>query len=68
MPRKGSEIVDIPVTIEVDTGKAWLVISHYTNKKVWVGYFQGEIDAYSNSTKTATLTIPTHIAEEKELV
>ncbi len=68
MAKKGSEIIDVPVTVEHDTGKAWKVTSHLTNKTAWVAYQMGELDAYEPSTRTATLTLPTYIAEEKELV
>ena len=65
MPRKGSEIVDIEVTLEHDTGKAWKVTSHNTGKTAWIAYQMGELDKDSNP---ATLTLPVHIAEEKDLV
>jgi hypothetical protein len=65
MPQKGSEIVDIEVTLVHDTGKAWKVTSHTTGKTVWIAYQMGELDTDSNP---ATLTLPTYIAEEKELV
>lgn len=68
MPKKGSEIIDVPVTVEHDTGMAWKVTSHITNKTAWVAHSMGELDAYEKSTRTTTLTLPTYIAEEKELV
>lgn len=61
MPKKGSEIVDIEVTLEHATDKAWLVTSHITGKKAWIAFSMGELD-------NGTLTISTRIAEEKELV
>ena len=65
MPKKGSEIVDIEVTLEHDTGKAWRVTSHNTGKTAWIAYQMGELDIDS---KPAVLTLPTNIAEEKELI
>jgi len=68
MAKKGEEIVDISVTIEHDTGAAWKVTSHLTNRTAWIAYQMAEMHEYSPSTRTATLTLPTHIAEEKELI
>ena len=65
MPRKGTEIVDIEVTLEHDTGKAWKVTSHITNRTAWIAHQMGELDIDS---KPAVLTLPTNIAEEKELI
>jgi len=65
MPSKRSEIVDIEVTLIHDSGKAWKVTSHITNKTVWVPHSIAELDTDTNPT---ILTLPTYIAEEKELV
>lgn len=70
MPKKGSEIVDIEVTLVHDTGIAWKVTSHITNRTAWVAHSMGELDIRSGAhvSGSALLTVPTHIAEEKELV
>ena len=68
MPKKGSEIIDIGVTVEHDTGMAWKVTSHITNRTAWIPHSVGELSTYEKSNRTATLTLPTYYAEEKELV
>lgn len=67
MAKKGSEIVDIEVTLVHDTGIAWKVTSHITNQTAWVAHSMGELDIRSGA-HSALLTVPTHIAEAKELV
>ena len=65
MAKKGSEIIDVEVTLEHDTGHAWKVTSHITGKTAWIAHQMGELDTDS---MPAILTLPTYIAEEKELV
>ena len=68
MPAKGSEIVDVAVEVTVETDKAWKVISCMTNRTAWIPKSLAEMDAFSNSTRTGTLTMPTWLAEREDLV
>lgn len=65
MARKGSEIVDVEVTLEYSTDGAWLVTSHITGKKTWIPRSAAELDTDNNPN---VLTLSTHYAEEKGLV
>ena len=65
MPKKGSEIIDIEVTIEHATTLAWKVTSHTTGKTAWIAMSTAELDTDNTP---AILTLPTYIAEEKELI
>lgn len=65
MAKKGSEIIDVEVTLEHDTGHAWKVTSHITGRTAWIAYQMGELDKDSSP---KILTLPTDIAEDKELV
>lgn len=60
MPKKGSEIVDIEVTLVHQTDDAWLVTTDGAHK-AWIPKSVGELDG-------TTLTLPRSWAEDKELV
>lgn len=69
MPAKGSEVVDVEVSVIAQTENAWKVQAWATNKTTWVPKSQAEIEWQGLTTKTAAvLTMPTWLAIEKELI
>lgn len=61
MASKGTEIVDIHVSLIRETEKALFVESHITAKRAWVPKSMVEFDG-------TDITIPTDLAKEKELI
>lgn len=68
MPAKGSEIVDVEITIKIERPLSWLVESHLTGNEGWIPKSAGELSDYDESKQTGTMTMPRWMAEEKELV
>jgi len=71
MAAKGSEVVDVEVSILAETEKAWKVQSWSTDKLAWVPKSLAEYEANDSpgmSYEAAILTIPTWLAQEKELI
>lgn len=68
MPAKGSEIVDIDVQLKIDRDKAMLVTSLTTNKEAWVPKSLVEFEQHARSAGIGTLTLPSWLALEKELI
>ena len=66
MPPKGSELVDIEVTLQHQTEKAWLVRSCDTAKEAWVPKSVGEMEP--DKGLYYILTVPTDWAIDKGLV
>lgn len=65
MPKKGSEIVDVEVTLVHQTERAWKVTVDGT-KEVWVPKSVGELE--QTGPRLWVLTLPTYQAEDKGLV
>ena len=63
------ELADVDGVLVNYTPKAWLVLSDQTNRQAWVPRSVGEVDP-ENAKRggKVTLTLPMHMAIEKELV
>lgn len=68
MPAKGSEIVDIDVTLKHETEKAWLVYSTcgQTPHEEWISKSVAELERGNGA--SVTVTLPRWMAEAKGLV
>jgi hypothetical protein len=68
MARKGEEICDVDIQLIRETSKAWLVKSLNTEKEAFVPKSMSELEITSRSSSIGSITMPTWMAREKELI
>ncbi len=64
-----SNLKDVPGTLKRQTPLAWLVVSDFTGKEGWVPKSVGELEPEdATDGESVTITLPSNMAAEKELI